>query len=62
MMNFEDTVDWLMNKFFLTDWERTWLESRVDPTRDDTIILREILQKYQPPLDNNQNGGMMSLK
>ena len=62
MMDFEEARDWLMNKFFLTDWERTWLESRVEPTRHDISVLDEILGKYQPSLDNNQNDGMVCHK
>lgn len=45
-MEFEKLSIFLLNNFFLTDWERTWLEARYQLTSADYSVWKELLEKY----------------
>jgi hypothetical protein len=46
MNHYELLSEWLLNSFFLTDWERTWLEARFEVSEEDVDKFNEILKKY----------------
>lgn len=45
--DYEKISSWIMNNFFLSDWERTWLEARFHLSDDDLPTWRNILSKYK---------------
>jgi hypothetical protein len=46
-MDYETISSFLLTNFFLTDWERTWLESRyVLNNIEDLEIWKKLLKKY----------------
>jgi len=46
-MNYEKISEYLLNYFFLTDWERTWLEARYVLEKEDEPVFEQIVQKYE---------------
>ena len=46
-MDYETLSSFLLTNFFLTDWERAWLESRyVLNNIEDLEIWKKLLKKY----------------
>lgn len=45
-MEFETISIFLLDNFFLTDWERVWIESRFALAEKDYQIWEKILTKY----------------
>lgn len=46
-MDYETLSSFLLSNFFLTDWERTWLESRFDLIKEDLPIWENLTNKYR---------------
>jgi hypothetical protein len=51
IMDYEKLSELLLNNFFLTDWERTWLEARFELAEQDLNQFFSILRKYHINLD-----------
>jgi hypothetical protein len=45
-MDYENISSFLLSKYFLSDWERTWLEARYTLIEEDFPIWKNILNKY----------------
>ena len=46
-MDYEAISEYLLNYFFLTDWERTWLEARYFLEKEDEPVFEQITEKYK---------------
>lgn len=45
-MDYEAISTFLLSTFHLTDYERTWLESKFSLSEDDVSMWHQILKKY----------------
>lgn len=46
-MDYETISNFLLESFFLSDWERVWLEARFSLNSEkDKYVLKSIIQRY----------------